>query len=71
MRDYSLDNDIPIKKEATNLDIPDIDFDDEDWEPKEVVAIDNLRLDPDAAKRYREIRKAHERMNMGFRTEGD
>lgn len=71
MKDYALDKDIPVRKEVINLDIPDIDFDDENWEPREVVEIDNLRLDPDAAKRYQEIRKAHEQKNMGFRIEGD
>ena len=63
MEDYSLDKDIEIQN-------TDPDFD-EDWEPEEVVAIDDLRLDPEAAKIYIEIRKARERKNTGPRTKGD
>lgn len=65
MRDYSLDKDVSIKENPITID--ELDFEDDDWEPKEVVAIDNLRLDPEAAKIYREIRKARERRNTGSR----
>ena len=61
MRDYSLDNDIR----------PEDNEDDDDWEPTEFIEIDNLRLDPEAAARYREIRKARERLEHGLRLEED
>lgn len=56
MRDYSLDDKI------------DFDNEDDDWykEPEEVVEIGDLRLDPDAAKRYLEVRKARELKERGL-----
>ena len=59
MRDYSLNKDIDIKQEY------DWDHWAEEDEPDNVISIDNLRLDPDAAARYREIRKAREQKEHG------
>lgn len=36
-------------------------IDEDDKEPEIVEEHDNLRLDPEAAKRYLEIKKAHEK----------
>lgn len=57
MDKYSLDKDIQVKNVS-------VEEDDDKWavapEPEEMVEIDNLRLDPDAASRYLKIRKARE-----------
>ena len=59
MRDYSLNKDIESKEKD--------DWDKwEEWEPETIIEIEDLRLDPDAAARYREIRKARERKEHGL-----